>query len=561
MTLRIFRNTLLVGAVAILACSILFLGVMYYNVERMAFYRLQTEAEHMAAGISAYGDGYLQKISPASRVTLVAADGTVIFDSVADASKMDSHLWREEVREALEQGSGQSIRLSNTLLENTFYYSILLDDGRVLRVAATQDSVISMSAAAALPLLAAVFLVLTLSGVLASRLARDITKPIYDLAVEKSDTAVEYPELRPLVDSLREQKRTIRAQMDELSRRQREFAAITENMSEGFILVDNKRAILSGNRSGMDAISARGLGDEKTISRVRCRAEICDAVDRALAGEREEVLFDAGGRTIQAIASPVVSNGQVTGAVLLAMDVTEREQREALRREFTANVSHELKTPLTSISGFAELLKEGFVPPEKVREFATDIYTESRRLINLIDDMLKLSRLDENAPVPEREPVDLFELSDEILENLRPAAEKRSIHLHLTGEHVKVMGVWSILNEIIYNLCDNAIKYNKDGGSVTVHVEHAGGEARLSVSDTGIGIPYSSQRRVFERFYRVEKSHSRGVGGTGLGLSIVKHGAQYHGARLEFESEPGQGSKFTIVFPSECIVETTNEEG
>lgn len=534
-----------------MACTVLLLGVMYYNVERLAYGKLETEAVYIAAGMSSSGSVYLESLATQSRITLIAADGSVAFDSAADSAVMENHLEREEVREALEHGTGKSMRVSGTLLEKSLYYAIKLDDGRVLRVAQTLDSVFSMSAAAALPLLFALFLVLALSGVLASRLARDITKPIYDLDLEKSGKASEYPELRPLIDSLLEQKRTIRAQMDELSLRQREFAAITENMSEGFILIDNKRTVLSGNRSGLDAISAGERRDEKTISRLWCRPEICDAVDLALAGEREEKLINTEGQAINVIASPVVANGQVTGAVLLAMDVTEREQRETLRREFTANVSHELKTPLTSISGFAELLKEGIVPPEKVREFASDIYFESRRLIALIDDIMKLSRLDEDAPVPEREPVDLYELADDILENLRPAAEKRSVSMRLTGTHVEVTGVWSILNEVIYNLCDNAIKYNKEGGSVTVHIEQAGGEARLSVADTGIGIPYASQSRVFERFYRVEKSHSRGIGGTGLGLSIVKHGVQYHGARVELESEPGRGSKFTIVFPPE----------
>lgn len=555
MTQRIFRNSLLIGVAAILACSAIFLGVMYFYGEQLTFNELKVQADFIAAGIAKIGDSYLDGLRPTSRLTLVGADGTVLFDSSADAHKMENHLQREEIRKAIENGSGTSMRLSRTLLKKTLYYAKKLDDGRVLRVATTHDSVVSLLVGASFPLLATIFLVFALSGILASRLARDITKPINTLNLEAPDKSRIYPELEPLIDSLTTQKHTIRAQMDELSRRQREFAAITDNMSEGFILIDNRRTILSGNRSGLDAISVSDRGDEKTISRVWCRAEICSAVDKALAGARTETLI-ADGRTVQVIVSPVVSNGQVTGAVLLSMDVTEREQREKLRREFSANVSHELKTPLTSISGFAELMKEGMVPQEKVREFAADIYAESRRLLTLIDDIIKLSRLDENAPVPEREEIDLYDLSDEILENLRPAAEKRSVKLEQTGEHVKVVGVWSILNEIIYNLCENAIKYNREGGTVTVHTEHTGSEIRLSVSDTGIGILPAYQNRVFERFYRMDKSHMRSTGGTGLGLSIVKHGAQYHGARVELESMPGQGSKFTLVFPADYKSET-----
>ncbi|HPT85804.1 MAG TPA: ATP-binding protein [Bacillota bacterium] len=555
MTLRIFRNAFLASLAAVIACTLFFVGIMYYSTHKLAFERLSAEAEQIASALSSYGDDYINTVTHASRVTLVAADGTVLFDNTADPSKMENHSSREEIREALGGGTGECVRMSSTLLKNTLYYSKRLPDGRVLRVATTQDSVLSMSATALIPLFLGILLALALSGVLASRLANDITKPIYELNPEKTDALEVYPELLPLLESLLSQQRTIRAQMDELSRRQREFAAITENMREGFILVDNRRTILSCNRSGLVAISEHPRAYEKTISRVWCKPQICDAVDCALAGERNEVLVDIGGRVVQVIASPVVSNLQVAGAVLLTMDVTEREQREALRREFTANVSHQLKTPLTSISGFAELLKEGFVPPEKVREFASDIYSESRRLIALIDDIIKLSRLDEGVPSTEREPVDLYELCDEIIEYMQPVAQKRSVSLNLQGEHVKILGVWSILNDIIYSLCDNAIKYNKPGGEVTINIKRSYGEVELSVSDTGVGIPYELQNRVFERFYRVEKSQSPSIGGTGLGLSIVKHGAQFHGARVELESEPGFGSKFTVIFPPESVIE------
>lgn len=549
MTFRIFRNSLLVGVGALLACTALFLSIMYGYSERLVFKELAGEAQCISAGLEGMGDSYLDKLQTASRITIIKSDGTVVFDNVADASQMENHSNREEIREALADGVGQSIHFSRTLLEKTLYYAVKLDDGRVLRISATQDSVFSLLFDAALPFIGSVILVLALSGLFASRLAKSITKPINSLDPENPEKFSVYSELEPLVNRLREQKRTIRKQLDELSRSQREFAAITENMSEGFILIDNKRQILSGNKSGLDAIGTDGSGRTKTISRSWCRIELCGAVDVALTGERRETLLSGDEQTVQVIASPVVSNGQINGAVLLIMDVTEREQRETLRREFTANVSHELKTPLTSISGFAELMKEGIVPPDKVKEFAADIYTESRRLIALVDDIIKLSRLDENTPQPEREEVDLYELSDDILENIRPAAEKRSIKLSLDGEHIKIKGVWRILNEVVFNLCDNAIKYNRDGGEVKIRLERTATEIKLSVSDTGIGIPYVLQSRIFERFYRVDKSHSRGVSGTGLGLSIVKHGAQYHGARVELESEPGKGSKFTVIFP------------
>ncbi len=566
MTLKIFRNAFFVGVIALLTCTVMFLGVMYNYYERKIAADLEEAAAFISAGIDGMGTAYLNLLSHGSRITLVAPDGEVLYDNMADAAKMENHADREEIRLAIANGTGKSVHFSNTLLEKTLYYAVKLKDGNVLRVSASQNSVFSVLLETVPALVLTVILVLVLSGILASRLARNITRPInaLDMALNGSENPEKippYPELRPLIDRMREQKRTIRAQMDELSRSQREFAAITENMSEGFILIDTKRVILSGNKSGLALI---GAGEEKTITKItrsQCRAEICSAVDEALCGARSEKLFELDGLTTQIIASPVKAvssasqnnpaDGQITGAVLLAMDVTEREQRETLRREFTANVSHELKTPLTSISGFAELMKEGLVPPEKTKEFTADIYAESQRLILLVDDIIKLSRLDENTPLPEREQVDLYDLSDDILENLRPAAQKRGIKLAITGEHIKIRGVWRILNEVIYNLCDNAIKYNKDGGEVTVNISRAENAIRLSVTDTGIGIPYAHHNRVFERFYRVNKGRAAGDnrGGTGLGLSIVKHGAAYHGARVELDSEPGRGTTVTLVFP------------
>ena len=399
------------------------------------------------------------------------------------------------------------------------------------------------------PLLWVVVLALVLSGVLASRLARQITKPINSLDLENPRLDETYEELFPLVSRLREQNRTITRQMDDLSRRQREFTALAENMSEGVLLLDSKGTLLSGNQS---AYALLGQGERPAVLRPdNCRREIWEAAEKALAGRHAETLMTADTRILEILASPVAANGQVTGAVILMVDVTEREERESLRREFSANVSHELKTPLTSISGFAELMKEGLVEPDKMKEFAGDIYKECSQLIALVDDILKLSRLDEGSQELATEAVDLYALSGDILENLRPMAAKRNITLRLEGDHQIIQGVWRILNEMVYNLCDNAIKYNKDGGRVTVRVSGTEESAVLSVADTGIGISKGQQERVFERFYRVDKSHSRRVGGTGLGLSIVKHGAQYHNARLVLDSEPGTGTTITLTFRKE----------
>ncbi|MBR2481810.1 MAG: histidine kinase [Oscillospiraceae bacterium] len=394
-------------------------------------------------------------------------------------------------------------------------------------------------------LMIAVLMVLLLAA-LALRAVRRIVYPIHELDIEHLISGAVYPELQPLADRIREQNRTIRRQMDELRARQQEFRAITDHMREGFLLADRRLNILSGNHSALELLS--GGAEVQTLWEDACRAEIRQAAQAALDGEHTEVLLPLEEGSYQIIANSVVSDGQVTGVVVIMMDVTEQQERDALRREFTANVSHELKTPLTAISGFAELMKEGLVPVEKVREFSGDIYRECRRLIALVEDIIDLSKLDEGSVVPEKEAVALRALAEETLESLRPMAQRQNVTLSLEGEEAMVCGAHSLLDEMLYNLIDNAIKYNRDGGSVCVALRRGEKEVRLSVSDTGIGIPKADQSRVFERFYRVDKSHSRAIGGTGLGLSIVKHAAQYHDARLELESEPGKGSTFTVIF-------------
>ena len=548
MTGKILRISYLVAISALLASALLFFGVMYRDYEDGAFARLRAEAAAISQGLDAVGSDYFDSFAPDDRVTWIAANGTVLYDSAAPAQLLESHAGREEIDQALQTGEAQTSRYSKTLLQRTFYYAKLLEDGTVLRVSCTQNSLPAMILMLLTPYLWVATLVLILCGVLSYRLARQITKPLNAINPDNPAPLPSYPELTPLFDKLREQNRTIGKQMNELQLRQREFTAITENMREGFLLVDCKMHVLSSNHSALEVLGGRELKPGCLLYDAECSQEIFDAVDTALSGSHAELLLTIDETSWQVLANPVVASGQVAGAVVLFMDVTEREQRERLRREFSANVSHELKTPLTSISGFAELMKEGLVPPEKIPEFSGDIYKESLRLIGLVNDIIQLSRLDENSTQFQRAPVDLYDLCAQSIERLSTVAARQSVTLALTGEHAEIMGVEQLLKEMIYNLLDNAIKYNVPGGSVTASVRKSAGRTILSVADTGIGIPYAHQPRVFERFYRVDKSHSKEVGGTGLGLSIVRHAAQYHGARLELKSQPGKGTTITVTF-------------
>ena len=548
MTGKILRISYLVAISALLASALLFFGVMYRDYEDGAFARLRAEAAAIAQGLGAAGSDYFDSFAPDDRVTWIAANGTVLYDSAAPAQLLESHAGREEIDQALQTGEAQTSRYSKTLLQRTFYYAKLLEGGTVLRVSCTQNSLPAMILMLLTPFLWVATLVLILCGVLSYRLARQITKPLNAINPDNPAPLPSYPELTPLFDKLREQNRTIGKQMNELQLRQREFTAITENMREGFLLVDCKMHVLSSNHSALEVLGGRELKPGCLLYDAECRQEIFDAVDTALSGSHAELLLTIDETSWQVLANPVVASGQVAGAVVLFMDVTEREQRERLRREFSANVSHELKTPLTSISGFAELMKEGLVPPEKIPEFSGDFYKESLRLIGLVNDIIQLSRLDENSTQFQRAPVDLYDLCAQSIERLSTVAARQSVTLELTGEHAEIMGVEQLLKEMIYNLLDNAIKYNVPGGSVTASVRKSAGRTILSVADTGIGIPYAHQPRVFERFYCVDKSHSKEVGGTGLGLSIVRHAAQYHGARLELKSQPGKGTTITVTF-------------
>ena len=540
MTGKIIRSSFSLALLVLLAGACLFSGILYSYYEKQSFASLSQEALQIRQTLEYIAP---DQIRSSDRVTLIASDGTVLYDSVAKATDMDNHLSREEVACALQEGTGTSSHYSSTVLKKNLYYALRLQNGTILRLSREQSSLGAMLLNMAWPIAVTVAGLLLLAAALSVRLARQITKPIN--AISPDDPQNVYPELQPLTQRLRQQKDTIRQQMDELGKRMREFSAMTENMSEGFLLIDLHGQVLTENHSAATLLPAGADNIAK------CREEqLRQAARQALAGQRCERLLQQGERTLSVIASPVLESGQVTGAVVLTMDVTEREQREKLRREFSANVSHELKTPLTSISGFAELMSQGLVPEDKVREFSRDIQKECVRLTNLVEDIMDLSRMEEGGEM-EWEGVDLYALCDEVLQSLMPVANKQEISLHLAGDEQTVRGVRQVLHEMIYNLCDNAIKYNRPGGSVTVTVSQSGGRTSVTVADTGIGIPYEDQSRVFERFYRVDKSHSRAIGGTGLGLSIVKHAAALHSAEVKLQSRPGEGTVITVLFPGE----------
>ena len=554
MTRRIFRAAMTVALAVLLAAMTLIVGVLHGYFQSRTAADLNQLAAAAARGAETDGLDYFDGLRVSSRLTWVAEDGTVLYDNWQDAAEMENHSGREEVVQAQAQGRGTAERWSDTLEQKALYCAVRLNDGSVVRAASTQYSIWAMAAQGLQPMLLILAAAMALAAVLASRLSRSIVRPINELDLNDPDSGSGglYDELTPLLTRLRLQSREIRRQMEQLRQRQKEFTAITDNMSEGFLVLDTRTRVLSNNSAALRLLET----DEtpvpgETSALVLSREEnFRRCVEEALAGRRSERMVRRENLCRQILASPVVQDGHLTGAVVVILDVTEREQRESLRREFTANVSHELKTPLTAISGTAEILENGTVRPEDVSHFAGNIHREAGRLIELVNDIIKLSRLDEGGPDSADgawETVELYPLARSVLEQVRPAAEKRSVTLTLKGGPAQARGVPQILEEMLYNLCDNAVAYNRDGGSVCVTAEQADGHARVTVEDTGAGIPPEVQDRVFERFYRVDKSHSRG--GTGLGLSIVKHGASYLGASVALHSEVGKGSVFTLDFP------------
>lgn len=544
MTGKIFRYVFFMGALALLLSALLFFGLQYAKSKNDLYAALKQEAVYIGNGVSISGKPYLDALDRETYVTWIAADGSVLYDNDSTSLSQNQGSY-SEVSDTFETGEGYSIRTSESGVK-TMYYAILLSDGSVLRLSRPY-SAIETAFSTVSPVLWVIILILLLSGIIAFRAAKQITRPINELSLDAPETSGVYPELTPLVQKIREQNLTIREQMDELHARQNEFDSLTENMSEGFLLTDKNGVVLSANAVASRLIPEATVG--LSLMEEGRSSVVGDALRAALSGVRSESRITDGSLIKQIIAGPAADGRKNSGAVLLILDVTESAKREELRREFSANVSHELKTPLTSISGFAELMMQELVPPEKMKEFANDIYRESKRLIALIEDIIKLSNLDEQETMPEEEPVDLYQLSKNVLESLSSTAEAKKISLELSGETVFVQGVFRFLDELVYNLADNAIKYNRENGSVSIEVTDTDHGAVLTVRDTGIGIPYEAQNRVFERFYRVGTGRSSEIPGTGLGLSIVKHAALIHEASIALKSEPGVGTEITVTFP------------
>lgn len=550
MTKRIFRSIALVALSVLLATSALAMGVLYSYFSRVQWDQLRVETNLAAQGIAAGGEAYFAGLPAGEhRITWIDADGTVLYDTAGAAAAMENHLNREEVKEALSAGWGEASRQSETLLQHLFYAAKRLPDGSVVRLSCAQDSVVRLVLDMVPPLLAILLLVLGLSLALARRVARKAVEPLNHMNLDDPLSNEDCDELTPLLRRIHSQQQELKDQAQTLARRQEEFDTVTTSMNEGLVLLDAHGAILSINGAARRILDAQGECKGESLLTLNRSLAVQELLQSALEGRRSEQVVALQGRDYQLDTTPVFYEEAVSGAVLLIFDVTEKNSAELMRREFTANVSHELRTPLHTISGCAELLCSGLVKPADTAEFQHKIYAESQRMIRLVEDIINLSRLDEGAQDMERQAVDLYALAREAVESLASAAEKAHVTVALTGSAAVLTGIPQLLSGIVVNLCDNAIKYNRPGGRVDVRVETQGDTVTLRVKDTGIGIPPEHQARVFERFYRVDKSRSKAVGGTGLGLSIVKHSAMIHNAKLELESTPGIGTTITLRFP------------
>ena len=545
---KIFRSNFLTSMLILLVSFCLTFGVLFDYFETQMFAELESEAGYISYAVKNDGIDSINSFNEnGKRITLISKDGTVLADTSAVADELENHADRKEIKDAMKSGKGTSSRYSDTLMQKTLYYAEKIDDGTILRVSTTQNSVVIILLGLLQPLIIIVILALVISLLLSHRVSKSIIKPINALDLDNPAENETYEELTPLLKKMSAQKKTIDRQIKEDEQKQEEFKLITENMSEGLLVIDKDANVLSYNQAAVRLLEIADVKSGSVLTFNRSKG-FRNVVEKALSGERAESDISHDENAYNLIANPVYENDKIIGAVIVIIDITESVKREQLRQEFTSNVSHELKTPLTSISGFAEMMKSGGTPDATVVDFSTSIYDEAQRLITLVSDIMKISELDEGVASLEKEQVDLCELSKDIVKRLTPVASKRNIALNVIGDTAYVHGAKKILDEMIYNLCDNAIKYNKENGTVDVIINTTDSKVNLTVRDTGIGIPQSEQSRVFERFYRVDKSHSKLVGGTGLGLAIVKHGAAYHDAEISLESAEGKGTSVTISF-------------
>ena len=550
MTKRIFRSICFVAIAVFLASLILIMGVLYSYFSGVQQRQLQMQLELAAQGVTNEETAYFSDLTVRDyRITWIDTDGTVLYDSDALSSDMENHLEREEIKEALATGYGESKRYSATLMDRSLYAAQRLEDGTVLRLSIAQSSILTLVLGMAQPISIVIVLAVVLSVVLAVRLSKSIVKPLNEIDLNHPLSNEGYDELAPLLRRIDGQQKQLRGQKTRLEQKQAELDTIIGSMSEGMVLLNERGKIVSINPAAMRLLgtSWNCVGtDMLTVSR---NLDLHDILSRALQGQSEVQTVSLEAGKYQISASPIMSEEKVVGAALCFFDVTEKEKAEQMRREFTSNVSHELKTPLHSISGYAELLQNDMVKQEDIVPFARKIYREAQRMTSLVEDILSLSHLDEGAEDMEWIEVDLYELAAKAIAGLEAEAKAAEVKMSLHGEYCSLHGVPQLLHSILYNLCDNAIKYNKNGGEVTVSVERQDANAVLTVSDTGIGIPAQEQARIFERFYRVDKSRSKEVGGTGLGLSIVKHAVLIHHGTIEVDSAVDEGTTITVRLP------------
>lgn len=550
MTKKIFKSIMFVCALVLAVGLAAVMGILYSNFDGQMRKELSKEAAYLAYGVEQQGLNYLKNIKDKSaRITYIDQDGTVLFDNEADVSEMKNHSDRTEFQKAEKYGAGESSRYSDTLSEKTIYYALRLKDGTVLRVSGTQDSVLALVENLIFPLCGLLCLMLILSGIMASAISKRIVKPINELDLESPKENQIYEELSPLLSKIHRQNREIQNQLELAKQQQEEFSLITENMQEGLIVIDKYTMILSANSSAWNLFHMDRVRQGESVYCLDREEEFRHAIEQVLSGEHTELVLKLNGSDIQLIANPVIRDKKTEGAVVLLVNVTEKLERESLRREFSANVSHELKTPLTSISGFAEIMQGGLVKCEDIPQFAGRIYKESQRLLQLVEDVIQISQLDEEKTSYTWEPVDVYQVCKNAFESLKEKAKRLNVHLYICGEYMKMEAVRTLLEEAVYNVCDNAIKYNRNDGSVSVFLTQTAQEIQIVVKDTGVGIPKEDQDRVFERFYRVDKSHSKEIGGTGLGLSIVKHAVGALKGSVILRSEEGNGTEICMKFP------------